>query len=183
MQLSNGRELDFNNPNPELFDINTIAAHLSKICRWGGACQTFYSVAQHSVLLSRLAAGNHGLDALLHDAHEMVTGDVTRPLERYYDSKKAGEQIRELKQRIQGVIVKRYRLELQLPKEVQELDDILAVVEAQQMMRDANLLVNKAYDRKLDLRRANIKIQFWTPQEAYNQFMERYVQLSRGLDM
>lgn len=67
-------------------DLNTIAQALSKICRWGGHCHPFYSVASHSIHVSRLLEATHGriggVVGLLHDAHEAYTGDCTTPRKR-----------------------------------------------------------------------------------------------------
>lgn len=62
-------------------DIRDIAAALAKMCRFNGATRTFYSVAQHSVLVADMlyddpVAACYGL---LHDAHEAYVGDITRP--------------------------------------------------------------------------------------------------------
>jgi len=57
---------------------------ISKICRYNGQIDRFYSVAEHSVLVSRLAelAGEDELTqicALFHDAHETYSGDLPTP--------------------------------------------------------------------------------------------------------
>jgi len=56
---------------------------ISKICRYNGQINEFYSVAEHSVLVSRYAEimGDHEamLPALFHDAHEAYSGDLPTP--------------------------------------------------------------------------------------------------------
>lgn len=77
-----GRGLDLLSPDPGQITIRDIASHLAKICRFSGACRTFYSVAQHSVLVATLLRDRGPLTALyglLHDAHEAYLGDITRP--------------------------------------------------------------------------------------------------------
>lgn len=56
---------------------------LSKICRYNGQIKRFYSVAEHSVLVSRYAElmGDEEamIPALFHDAHEAYSGDIPTP--------------------------------------------------------------------------------------------------------
>src|SRR5271157_4777165 len=53
LQTASGAPFDLAAQNEEQVSINDIAAHLSKICRFAGATTQFYSVAQHSVLVSQ----------------------------------------------------------------------------------------------------------------------------------
>lgn len=67
-------------PRVEDFNIGDIAHHLSMICRYGGAVQSFYSVAEHSILVSHYVPPEYAKEALLHDASEAYVGDLIRPL-------------------------------------------------------------------------------------------------------
>jgi hypothetical protein len=63
--------------------VEDIAHALALTCRFGGHCREPYSVAQHSCLVADAFEGasvNVKLAALLHDAHEAYTGDLTGPL-------------------------------------------------------------------------------------------------------
>lgn len=77
---STGRRLDFSIPSADQIDIIDIANGLSKCCRFSGQCRAFYSVAQHSVLVSEIVRRPVALAALLHDAAEAYTGDLPSPL-------------------------------------------------------------------------------------------------------
>jgi hypothetical protein len=59
-----------------------IAVAGSRICRYGGHAEYFYSAAQHSVLVSHLVPRQFALCALFHDAAESFLGDVISPLKR-----------------------------------------------------------------------------------------------------
>ena len=66
-------------------DIREIAHALAQINRFTGHCKRPYSVAEHSVLVSTIAetegaSTSAQLAALLHDAHEAYTGDVSSPV-------------------------------------------------------------------------------------------------------
>lgn len=69
-------------PDPKLIHLNDIAFPLSRICRFVGQCKVFYSVAEHSVEVSRLVSKGLTKAALFHDAAEAYLGDVSRPLKR-----------------------------------------------------------------------------------------------------
>lgn len=89
-------KVDLNNPSPEMLNLFDIATALSKICRFNGHLSEFYSVAQHSVLVSYLVPNELRKAALLHDAPEAYLGDVIKPLkniigEVYYTLEKKFE--------------------------------------------------------------------------------------------
>lgn len=69
-----------------MFTLEDIAAGLAKVCRFGGQINRFYSVAQHSVLVSRLCPPNLKMLGLFHDAPEAYLGDVVKPLKNLIDS-------------------------------------------------------------------------------------------------
>lgn len=73
-------------PRAEDIRVTDIANALSKICRFGGHTNRFYSVAEHSVLVSYVVPPEHAWQALFHDAPEAYVGDVPRPLKRLLGS-------------------------------------------------------------------------------------------------
>lgn len=77
----NGQHYDLNDLERLDTSIETIAENLSKLCRYSGNTRGFYSVAEHSVEVSRallLAFGNPRLSlaGLLHDASEAYINDL-----------------------------------------------------------------------------------------------------------
>lgn len=85
IKVSAGHYVDLASPDPETIEIRSIAAALSKTCRFGGHCPRFYTVAEHCVHAVGLAMQDRiTKDALrailLHDATEAYVGDVVKPL-------------------------------------------------------------------------------------------------------
>jgi hypothetical protein len=78
--LSTGRYFSFEHPST--LTVQEVAHALSKLCRFTGQCRSFYSVAQHSVLVSRLVPPEFAWEALHHDDVEAVVGDMSSPLKR-----------------------------------------------------------------------------------------------------
>lgn len=66
------------------FPAEQIAKQLGALCRYAGATPDHYSVARHSLVVAALAPDDpqHKMAALLHDAHEALTGDILRPMTR-----------------------------------------------------------------------------------------------------
>ncbi len=84
-----GRVVDLLHPTPDMIDFGDIAFHLAHINRFAGAVGG-YSVAQHSVEGARAIQRDNSdpllaLYFLLHDAHEYVLGDITRPVRNALD--------------------------------------------------------------------------------------------------
>ncbi len=78
-----GHTIDLVNPSEDQIYLDDIATALSRICRFAGHSNVFFSVAQHSVLVMSLVGesfGGNELEGLLHDAPEAYLGDVISPL-------------------------------------------------------------------------------------------------------
>lgn len=151
-----------------------IAEALSKQCRYGGHCLRFYSVAEHSIHVYR-AAQRLGYTrriqraALLHDASEAYLVDIPRALKpvigRYY----------EVEDELMHLIAAHYDFDWPMPPEVKYLDNAIIADERDQNMR---------YTPELDggwscdgLERVNVQLQFWSPIEARERFLEAYYEV------
>jgi integrase len=78
-------------------NVGTLARALSKICRYAGACPSFYSVAEHSVMVAdrlwALTKSHRSARAgLLHDAVEILTGDIPSPTKSLFPEVEAFER-------------------------------------------------------------------------------------------
>lgn len=115
---TNSRKIiDLRHPRPEDIDIKDIAAGLSKICRFGGQCQEFYSVAQHSVLVAHLASPPLSAVGLLHDAAEAYLGDVVKPLKVIL-----GDCYSDLEHAFERAIFRNFGLQPDLKQNIKEMD-------------------------------------------------------------
>ena len=118
----------FLNVLPESICIEDIAHSLAHTCRYGGHCQSYYSVAEHSIVCSNRVDRSVALWGLLHDAAEAYIGDLCKPLKSML-SIKAGcgcqEDISNYEHNILRVIVDKFGLSWPMPQEVIDMDRTL----------------------------------------------------------
>ncbi|AMR77623.1 YfbR-like 5'-deoxynucleotidase [Cupriavidus nantongensis] len=124
--LSTGRYFDFTNPGP--LTAEEVAHALSKLCRFTGHCREFYSVAQHSVVVSRLVPKHLRKQALFHDAVESVVGDMVSPLKRLFPEYKA------LEKRCEAAILAGFDLPSELDPAVKYADRVALRTEQRDLM-------------------------------------------------
>jgi hypothetical protein len=129
-----GKLFDVLNPDPKLIDLVDISAALSKLCRFGGHCREFYSVAEHSILVSTLIQQEYPEDrtlaawALMHDASEAYMVDIPRPVKRQLH-----EYVR-MEDAIQKTIAERFSLPWPMPDEVHQADTNMLALELRAYM-------------------------------------------------
>lgn len=85
IEMSSGVYVDVTDPDPDKISVEDIAHALSNVCRYGGHCKRFYSVAEHAVFVSRRVGAMGGdvraqLAGLHHDDAEAYLGDIPRPI-------------------------------------------------------------------------------------------------------
>lgn len=117
---------------PKVTDVRLIdIAHgLAHLCRFAGQTKRFYSVAQHSVIVSHLCPPDLALYGLLHDGSEAYLVDITVPVK--VDRALAG--YRAIEERVQGVIYERFGLAHEEPAEVKRLDRVVAETEIRDLV-------------------------------------------------
>lgn len=107
-------------PRPGDININDIAHALSNICRFTGHVSEFYSVAQHSVMVSNLVSSQYAKWGLMHDASEAYICDVARPLKLSEPMK----PYRQIEKRIMMVVAEKFGLCPAEPSIVKEADNV-----------------------------------------------------------
>lgn len=145
-----------------------IAHALSLICRYGGHTRTFYSVAEHCVLMSHHVSPENALWALLHDATEAYVGDMVRPL------KHSMPAYREVEDRLMRVICDRFGLPYDCPAEVKAADTRILVDERAALMADPPMPWT-AIEQVPGL---NAYVYGWPPDVAERDYLARLVELT-----
>jgi hypothetical protein len=166
IMLHSGAWFDFLAPSESPFTIDDIAHGLANICRYSGQCERFYSVAEHSLLVSAVAKGFE-FEALLHDAAEAFLGDITRPLKQMLP------EFKRIEHEVETVILQRFELPGLLPIEVKEADLRVLAAEQRQIMPKGT------DDWILDQRivPADVVVRHLTPDEAKRAFLARFDEL------
>ncbi len=139
IQTAGGRRFSPLDPDPEQIEIEDVAHALSQLCRFGGHCRVFYSVAQHCCLVADAVEATGAppevvLWALLHDAAEAYLGDLPHPLKH---RSPLGDLYRAVEEPLQAAIVARFGLPAEPPPEVKPLDRAALALERSLRMRPA----------------------------------------------
>lgn len=160
--MRSGRRFWPFSPLPEDIDATDIASNLSNLCRFCGRVRRFYSVAQHSVLVSLEADPGAALEALLHDAGEAYLGDVIAPVKRRLP------EFMEAERRIMDAVRQRFGLSADpaVWAEVRRADDALLSAE----FRDVAGGVRQGVPRQPA---AAARVVPWGPTRAMGEFSAR----------
>jgi len=167
MQTYTGKAFYPFDPRPEDFDIEDIAHALSMLCRYGGHCLYFYSVAEHCVLMSCVAARENALWALMHDATEAYIGDMIRPLKWHMPKFKEVEDV------LMDHIAEVFGLSRPMPEEIKILDNSMLAMERNHIMSKPPYSWELTEDAP-----GGTSPFFWTPYEAETAFLNRYSDLT-----
>lgn len=114
----------FTGPTPDQIDILDIAHQLAMQCRFTGAIDHFYSIAEHSIYVAMLAPPIIRPYCLFHDSPEYVLHDWNKPLKNLVESKT--NIYEEITEKFERVIMEKFGLSYQKFKdlylEIKELD-------------------------------------------------------------
>jgi hypothetical protein len=154
-------------PRPEEVDPADIAHALSLLCRYGGHVHSFYSVAEHCVLMSEAVAPENALAALLHDATEAYVVDVPRPLKPSLTNYKAIEA------GVWRAIAARFTVSEDLPSEVEAADSRILLTERDALMPNAT----RPWYQDGRFVPLPVVIEGWGPDQAERRYLYRLEEL------
>jgi len=131
IQTYTGRQFYPMAPLAQDICIEDIAHALSQMCRFTGHTREFYSVAQHSVLVSGIVPHDAALWGLLHDAPEAYLADVARPLKSMLPG------LADAEQRIEAAVARRFSLHLPMSECIHAADLTMLATEQRDLMAPA----------------------------------------------
>lgn len=163
-----GARFNILKPDPTLVRIEDIANSLSKLCRYTGHSNAFYSVAEHSIRVSEMVPEQHSLRGLLHDATEAYVGDMSFPLKH----QPSMAPYLEVEAAVWRAICTRFGLSNDDPWEVKAADRECCRQEGTQLIAGWRSLP-ESYDAK-PTQPSWRAFDCLTHQEAYYAFMDRF---------
>ena len=174
LQTVSGRWVNPFDPDPDQLDAGDIARALANQCRFGGHCRVFYSVAQHSVIVSRLVEERGGdaedvFAALMHDASQAYLGDMPHPLKH---RSPLGAAFKEAEDHLEQALREHFRIKVEVP-EIKRADRALLATERRAFSDEAWHWPELEGVEPLDL-----DLEAWSPDEAEQAFTQRYEALT-----
>src|SRR3954463_10796652 len=174
LQTVSGRFVNPFDPDPDQLDIADIARALADVCRFGGHCRSFYSVAQHSVIVSNVVEERGGdvedvFAALMHDATEAYLGDMPHPIKH---RSPLGAAFKQAEAHLEQVIAARFNIKPDV-LEIKRADRALLATE-----RLALSTENWHWPELEGVEPLDLEITAWLPDDAERAFAERYAELS-----
>jgi hypothetical protein len=160
-------------PSPSEISVFDVAHSLSQMCRFLGHTEGFYSVAQHSVLVSQHVPREDALWGLLHDASEAYICDMPAPLK--HDPRMS--VYRDTEDLLMAAICARYDLRPEMPLSVKIADKRLLATE----FRDVTTIDDPDWIR-LECGfepLSDYHIASWAPSFAESMFLDRFEELTK----
>jgi uncharacterized protein len=173
LQTVSGRWVNPFDPDPEQLVVEDIARALANQCRFGGHSRVFYSVAQHSVIVSRLVEERGGdvedvFAALMHDATEAYLGDMPHPIKH---RSALGAAFKAAEDHLEAVLRARFNIKADVP-EIKKADRALLATE-----RKAFSAEGWHWPELDGVEPLELELTAWPADEAARVFAARYAEL------
>lgn len=163
---ASGFVLDLTHPDATGLPVEDVARALAYQPRWCGASRQFYSVAEHSVMVSRLVPEALAYDALWHDSIEFIQGDWPSPLKAYLGRDDINRKLAP----IEMALSRRFGFRLHL-EEVKKADLVAMATELRDLLPRAWMDWGHLPPPVAD------EIQPVGPEQAFALFMARYEEI------
>lgn len=168
IRLRSGLYFNLADPQPDQFTFSDIAGALSKICRFGGQINDFYSVAEHCVHCCRLAERDRlGLmtqaAVLMHDAAEAFCGDVVKPLKIMLP------EYAEVERRVEAAVAEKFLIDFE------KWADCIREIDRAALIAERNALFPRdgiSWAGEESARQVVIDVELWSPSESEFQFTQ-----------
>lgn len=148
-----------------------VAAGLAKECRYGGQCQIFYSVAEHSVLITEFAMRDLGVSRrearalLFHDASEgLGLKDIPRPVKVFLPGYK------EIEHNVMLAVAERFDFDWPLAPELKILDERIGLTEERAIMGPPPAAWRTQQEQFRATEPLRVSIEGWRWSEAFARF-------------
>jgi len=166
MQTYTGKLVDLANFTEEDVRLRDITHSLSMINRFTGHTTVPYTVAQHSVVVSKLVPPEDSMWGLLHDASEAYLGDIATPLKSFLPD------YMQLERHVQRIIAKKFGLKWPMPESVK-------VADRRALIHEKTKLLSVQHDWGITAEPicASIVLMDW--RQAEELFANRYKELAR----
>lgn len=191
IETASGLYVDLTDPRVVDLRVEDVAAHLSKICRYTGACRRFYSVAEHAVrcarwLNSRGAPADKVYAALHHDDPEAYLQDISRPFKKQFQPR-YGELTEIFEVRLAEAYGHWWLADMFDDPDVKLADNAALLMEADLLLpshgagwRQQALNWDMAYDDQIMTKPRFSRIG-WSPRKAHRVYLRLHRQLEREL--
>lgn len=154
MNTYSGIYFDPVDPKPSQIELLDIAVALSRVPRWVGHTHHFYSVSEHSILVSELAVEKDPnnkhflLQALFHDAAEAYVSDIPSPVKLLLKP-----TISNIEDNILNAIYSKFNINIPTVQDkirLKELDNLALAIEDKYLRNDAwKYIMNKEQNKVL----------------------------------
>lgn len=129
--------------NSPTWSLNAIAHALGQTARYRGNCDEFYSVAEHSCLVSLLmehVVGGDPYEGILHDATESILPDVSAPFKQLFPD------LRAVDKRFEHTLRKHFGLPPEKSQECAKADWLALFIESAQILPNRGMDFEDPYN-------------------------------------
>lgn len=164
------RYFDYLAPHLCELSVREITQGLSNECRFAGQCIEFYSVAQHSVLLSYIVPKHLAMQGLVHDGGESVLKDIPKPLKNLLGDYQIIERS------VEEPLFASFGLPAKLDPAIKKADIVMRVTE----QRDLMPAHSGPWHGSGGAQPLAKRIVPWSPRRSRYEFARRYQELATG---